>query len=249
MFLGYIYVPFIEKPQNSWSMAPLRYPLGYTTLLFQDIFLYVIVGPSFIWRIIATIYSCNKIVRKLDINGRLKINPISPDGAGGLESIGQLALMLSYIVSPPLIPILIMIFLSGFNLLSILLLPAYILFIIIAFYLPLASAHNAMKKAKYNEIEFISNKYNLLYYRLKIIDKINGITNDEILIIYDKLRTLTQLYMLTEKMVVWPFDLRTITRFASLVILPLIVFTIQMITNADSILYNIDKLKEIIKSY
>jgi hypothetical protein len=43
-------------------------------------------------------------------------------------------------------------------------------------------------------------------------------------------------------MPVWPFDTRNMVRFLSTIMFPIVIFVINLVTNADSILYNLDKV-------
>ena len=45
-------------------------------------------------------------------------------------------------------------------------------------------------------------------------------------------------------MPVWPFNVQTLTRFGATITIPILVFLIDLLTNTDSIIYNLQRVGE-----
>lgn len=59
----------------------------------------------------------------------------------------------------------------------------------------------------------------------------------------DEISKVYRLYEIVDKMPVWPFDVKSVTRFFATITLPLVVFLLQLLTDTGSILYNLDKIR------
>jgi hypothetical protein len=76
-------------------------------------------------------------------------------------------------------------------------------------------------------------------FRLEANNDLSEVPNKQI----KELLEIKALYKQVEDMPIWPFDIDTLLKFASFFLIPILVFIIQLLVNADSIIYNLDKLK------
>jgi len=119
---------------------------------------------------------------------------------------------------------------------------ALIVFLFVTFFLPLGAVHAAMKRAKVKELESLSNHFSGLN------EKVKGRLEDneygkEFVTDIESLEKIDFLYSRTAKMPVWPFNISNLGKLFVAALIPLLVFLIQLVTNVDSIIYNLDKLK------
>ena len=81
MFMAYVYYPIIKGVSKVWAGQPKLFPYAYASQVFQDSIIYLILVPPVILRIINTMFASNMFLRKLNLEGRLILNPLSPDGS------------------------------------------------------------------------------------------------------------------------------------------------------------------------
>lgn len=186
-----------------------------------------------------TIWALQRIL-SLDI----KIRPFHPDKAGGLRSLGRLAIAVNYFVSLVVLFFTLSIIFDPFAQRTTVYVIIFILFYplsVIGFFASLSKAHRRMAWVKENMIQRLDLTFEQYYSQLtrECSEGVLDISRS------DELIAIRSLYEIADHMPVWPFDLRTLVRFGSTVMLPLSVFLINMVANSDSILYNPGKLADI----
>ena len=96
----------------------------------------------------------------------------------------------------------------------------------VTFFLPLGSVHTAMKRAKENELESISEHFREVNTKVKedLRDKNYG---DDLVADVESLEKLDFMYEKVNSMPVWPFNVRNIGRLISATMIPIIIFVMQ----------------------
>ena len=227
---------------GNWNFTVSQYPFGFFANQMKDFIIYVLIMPQALWRLTLIAVSTIKICKKLEKDRRFNITPLDPDHAGGLKPVGQICLLLAYIVLAQFINIFPSSLVLGFPLTHQIQYPLLFAFSIFVFFFPMVSAHNSMKMAKENELQRISKIFKELYMRYKQMT-LGNTDSTETLEIVNDIISVKGLYKEAEEMPVWPYDLHLLVKFFSIFLIPLTVFVIQLFTNVDSIIYNLDKIK------
>lgn len=228
VYFALIYAHFnITLPWDVWRFS--THPINFFIFTIYQLIMGGYIIPALFWRFLAIIYSMKDSCKTLSEKNALRIIPLSPDKAGGLRPLGDLALTFHFILVLPLIHIVISVYCWGMTLGSIIGILGYTPFVIAVFFLPLSGAHNVMKNAKEKELQRISNKFNEYYFLFtedkNVKDLPAGDDDLAILQMMDKLRTS---YEVVDKMPVWPFDLSIIRRFVTSIVLPFILIVVEL---------------------
>lgn len=231
----------IINRQGGWNS--LEYPVVFFFVAVHFLIVIGFVLPTIIIRYINLVRFQIQLTKSLVKFDLLSIKPLSPDGAGGLKSLGKLSLAYTYMLIPFILTLGVQ-YLSweyltpGFYMGLFGFLPLSIF----VFFFPLSVVHHAMDETKRNIMKKLSNKYDELNNGL--LEKMENKDWENELISKNKtLEIIDNMYKIAEKMPVWPFNTSILVRFLSFNIFPLVIFFIQMLVNADSIIYNLDKLK------
>jgi hypothetical protein len=189
------------------------------------------------------IYKCGVtiwVLRRI-LNLDVKIRPFHPDRAGGLKPIGRLAIAVNYFVSLIVLFFTLTLIYDEFAQRNLVYLAIFLLFYpmaIVGFFASLSGAHRRMAAVKEDVLQRLDETFEHYYERLmegssgRVLDVSQ---TDEVLAI-------RSLYAIADEMPVWPFDTRNMVRFLSTIMFPIVIFVINLVTNADSILYNLDKV-------
>ncbi len=160
----------------------------------------------------------------------LRIEPLNPDGAGGLSKLGNLAGRIDLALLPSVIFLVYWYVVWDMN-------PGYIGAIIIAiiltpvfFFFPLWGLHKAMDKAKRAELELLSEQFNKHALTMKQgINIKKHVETPEALRAQEVLERVILLHQRASRMPVWPFDHITLTRVFLYVVLPVATIVIKNI--------------------
>jgi len=116
-------------------------------------------------------------------------------------------------------------------------------FAILIFFASLQGAHKKMVICKLDVFKKLGNTFDFYYIKL------NQASNQKIYEINtaDEISRIHSLYQIAEKMPVWPFDKESIKRAFSALAIPALVFIYDLITNTDSVLYNLNKAKDMFR--
>ena len=187
------------------------------------------------WYVLSTTFTLFPILYRYAKANRLIVIPIAPDGKGGLSAIGDVAFALTLIISAGMLLVVSWTIAIGVNTALCLGFAIYSLFLVGLFFLPLLSVHWAMKCAKESELHRLVWLFRHEYAKLpegkdlaaKPLGSSVDSRNRESV---DFLGQLLQLYRRVEAMAVWPFNFSVLWRFFSLIILPILLFIIQLLT-------------------
>lgn len=158
------------------------------------------------------------------------VRPLYPDRAGGLASLGNFTLRLSYIIAlvgvmlvvTPITRNYVVLGTVQFRWTTELLtgLIAYVIAAPIVFFAPLGVAHEAMRKAKHQQLLKIAKQFDEVYENLQegLDDKPSNLEHHSRV-----LKELQELHKMTSKFPVWPFNLENVTRFLTAYVLPIVV--------------------------
>lgn len=164
-------------------------------------------------------------LRRVFRDHAIKISPWHPDRCGGLKSISQYSMTLGYAIA------VIGIFLSiqtiqeiqfgifKTSYLTWLELAGYVISAPLVFFLPLGTAHTAMRNAKTTHLLALSHQFDA-HYKL-IVDSLQG-DDSEIGSSAEKIEQLQTLYKITEDFIIWPFDVVNLRRFLTITLAPLL---------------------------
>ncbi len=243
-----IYIP-IFKPQDvrAWAIMPDIYPTIFIFAVIFALFQWVIIVGNVFWYLLSIAITVFPVIYRYAREGKLQINPISPDGKGGLTPISDLSYALTICMSCGLILVVSWLILYGVDQPMMLGFPMYIVFLTVVFFMPLQSVHIAMKKAKNFEIYRIGCLFSEEYKKLpegnnnkksKSVGK-----HHDVIDIVRYLADLNQLYRRVEMMPVWPFNFTMLGRFLALIIVPMLLFVVQLTTEN----YLLTMIKAIVK--
>jgi hypothetical protein len=154
------------------------------------------------------------------------IHVLHPDRCGGLAFLGRFSLRGAYLLAIVALDISLLILhnvdIVGVSAMSdryvVGAILAYGLLAPLAFFAPLASAHRGMSQAKVDAEKLISDEANRLYKSIQV-DLGHGRLDATAIAQLDDLHRLSKM---TADFPVWPLDLGTIGRFATIVLIPLI---------------------------
>lgn len=190
----------------------LRTPLWFVTMY----------GISFgLFNIGVTIITLRRIFR----DHAIRISPWHPDRCGGLKSISQYSMTLGYAIAVVGVFISIQtiqeiqlgIFKTSY--LTWLELAGYVISAPLVFFLPLGTAHTAMRSAKTTHLFALSHQFDV-HYKL-IVESLRG-EDSEIGSSAERIEQLQTLYKITEDFIIWPFDVRNLRRFLTITLAPLL---------------------------
>lgn len=176
------------------------------------------------------------------LNYDIVIQPMHPDRAGGLRSIGRLSVAVNYFLGLIIIFFSLLIMFHPNARQQPLYLLIFVLFYILApilLFLSLSKAYKKMAAKKKEALDRLGITFNYYY------EKLSRSSGEAIYDIQsaDEISKVYRLYEIVDKMPVWPFDVKSVMRFFATITLPLVVFLLQLLTDTGSILYNLDKLK------
>lgn len=172
----------------------------------------------------------------------LRIRPFHPDRSGGLKALGHLAIALNYFVTLLLVYFTLLLVFDEFARQHLIYTALVLMFYpvaVVSFFGTLSGAHKKMLAKKTEVLEKLGATFD--HYYQKLLQSPDRTIYD--LDSADEIAKIHGLYEIAEKMPVWPFDKDSLVRIFSSLALPVGIFLINLLVNADSIIYNLDKLK------
>ena len=175
----------------------------------------------------------NVVVFKYLLNG-LNINPLHPDRAGGLLSLGQYSLKTSYLIAIAgvIAAFALLLVIRSSNPSSATFFNAAILLYAIAapisFFAPLGTARQAMQAAKTELLLHISRQFNRDFQNAYDGLDGNAASLKEHL---EKIDQLKKMQSLAEAFPIWPFDIETIRRFILAITSPIFAIILSILSN------------------
>ena len=214
----------LGTPPIWWNSSLLT--SGLNVLLYIPIYF---AAFSAIFRYVVTTRALGRLLRNV------VLNPLHPDRAGGLRPLGQYALKTTYPIT--LLGIAAVLFeywmyLGGEFSTSYVTHGVVILYFVLApvvFFLPLWSAHGAMRQAKEELLLGISQQFNHDFSQAYMeVTASSRTLRDNV----EKVEQLQKLHDLASAFPVWPFDAQTIRRFLVTVLSPLLALLITLLGEA-----------------
>jgi hypothetical protein len=230
-----IHIPlFAVQPVRGWAMIPERFPVAFGAGVVWACFWAVVVLGNVIWYAGSTAVVVFRLVHRSVESGAITIIPVSPDGKGGLSSVGAVSFATTLILASGMPFIVGWILVFGVDLNMMVGFPLYLAALLALFFVPLLAVHRAMQHAKESELARLGLAFRQEYSHLPPLAGLKaGLPPDLQAALRQStafLSRLDQLYRRAEMMPVWPFDVTTLARLFSLVVLPLILFLVQKFT-------------------
>jgi ABC-type multidrug transport system fused ATPase/permease subunit len=194
-------------------------------------FIYVYFIRLLLSYVIRLIIAMRSIGKTLDRKNLLHIEPLHPDGAGGLAEFGNLAGRIGLLILP------IALFLlfwwydrilpeTRVDFFFIVAGIAVIVMIPVFFFVPLWGLHTAMAKAKKRALDVLSRHFDDNAAAMwKCLEDEESITREEGSSARENIENISTLYEHVSKMPVWPFNTTTIVRLGGymlIVVVPLL---------------------------
>lgn len=222
-FLFIFCLPLAGKGAKVWSMMPQNYPWHCAVASVFAVTFFALVPGNMIWYGIGCAVSGYKMLNGIKKRGQLEVIPVSADGKGNLYVLGQFSFALFLMCISMLPNTLAWLITFGVTLRFMIGFPTGWLTMVFAFFYPLLPAHSVMKMAREKELKHISELFEEC--RKKYVSLRPGDADmDEVLA---KMNYIETRYDRAKKMSVWPFNIRMLARFLSLVFLPIITFFLK----------------------
>ena len=226
-----IFVILIKDPA-----APLANLIGFFYMLFFVFCLYV--GGVIIFKLGITA----RYIRKLTTFD-LNIQPLHPDNCGGLKPIGNLCFYNAFTLIPATFWLAIWSlswghycpqYFPNYSAIGLVILIGLVIFVIgvmFSFFYPLYVIHKSMVDKKIDHMKAVNEIANKIDTTLKSITKnVKNLDKDKGDKFLADIKYLKDVYNITEKFPVWPFDIKIKIKFASSIIIPTIIAISQLIS-------------------
>lgn len=192
----------------------------WLTIIF-GLLLFLFAGVG-LWNGFNSLFYINTILKN-----DLHINPLHPDGFGGLEPVGDFIVKATLLISTGslVIPFALMVVSNsavgdGSRFVSIALTLLYIVIILLSFVVPLLNLNSVAKRYKYRTVKEATRKYNDL-----LTDMLKNPTSEN----QAKLNLYYSTYLLEiKKMNIWPFTGKTLIQVFSAIALPTVTLILQL---------------------
>jgi len=218
--------------------------IGWTTILLNvTLSLYAMYLVCYKLIVIVILFFSINDVNKNENKLPIIFEPIHPDGAGGLGSIGKISLLISI----PFFATGISIAAVMFNEVFITHNPNYPLYFVqicsyligafVVFMLPLYPFHSKMKIKKAETLTLLGTRFHELYQLYQRI--LRGEERKLEASTLNKLDKTIILYNMAEKMPVWPFDAPTLRKFIAVILSPITLVLPEIISFLKGILFKI----------
>jgi hypothetical protein len=211
---------------HAWPLEPRQFPRSFAFGIAWAIYFFVFVVGNTAWLVGAGAAAVYKIVDHYAAERCLRIEPLAPDGQGGLASIGDAALWISLVPSAGIIILTVWSLQYSAVVATLVGGLVYGLALIMLFFLPLQSAHWAMKTVRDRELQRLSSLYSFYYAEVPQsarTDTPGRMSEFTIEKTAERLRLCNELYERAARMPVWPFDPKTLLRFLGVVVVPAVV--------------------------
>lgn len=172
-------------------------------------------------KVIITIRSLGKLFSHTTLN----LRPLHPDRCGGLRRLQDYTMIVNYAIAVAGFGLSLLVYLSfkaghlatDYHLYVFL--GGYVFLAPYCFFATLGTAHQAMKTAKESFLHNISEQFQGAYAEMqeRLTSK-HGELRDNL----DKIEQLQTFHKLTQSFPIWPFDVRSIRRFAAMTATPLL---------------------------
>lgn len=220
---------YILSNEITWNNSSNLLPISFAGLFIVPVvFILYYLAFNILIRISGVYLSISDIF-KYDID----IQPLHPDGCGGLSGLGKISQSLNY-------SIIITGLLCAFGIYTsvnyqgvplihpthFIILICYFTVATVTFFVPLRPATKKMKKAKEVTLSIINSGFNELNNEIIENIKAHKIVNQEKFVIVKKYK---DYYDMTQAMPVYPYDIKTLKSFITSVLLPIVLYFAEYI--------------------
>ncbi len=184
-------------------------------------------GLLFLCYIIFRVYS---MLGKIGPVGVVSVRPLSPDRSGGLKHINTAMMAVVINVFPLALFTVTLVYIHGITVPVVVGTIGWIFFVCCIFFIPLSSVHIAMSKRKQMILGEIEAKFNVVHDEFRIsLNSTNLKLNEPAMDSLPSMYFLHIAYEISEKMPVWPFDIRTLSKFFSVIALQMLLTIISAV--------------------
>ncbi len=236
VFFFQVYLPWQDtSATTTWVLSPRQFPVSWACGILWNVWTFGVVAASALWVVGSSALGVFSAVRGLIADGVLRIVPLAPDGRGGVAFLGDLSLAQSLVLGSGVPWLVMWVLLFGLDNRALLVgAPIYLSVLTVLFFLPLSGISRAMRDAKQRDLERFSRLFNLAYLDLESPNERGADKQEPQLPSHSRVQDVAQLhslYRMAQDMPVWPFDVQTLRRFASLVGIPLIAILQQFVSD------------------
>lgn len=214
--------------------------MSFSAVTVLNITIWWIIYPESVFLIIATLAGLIQLSLRLSRNDVIVLAPVSRDERGGLIAITRFCLHFVWVLFFPLLFIFSYIIMNGFRAELWWGLMFYTSLLFVAFFLPLVVIHKSMMKSRDRELLEIENLFKKYYAKYQEMLKSNY-SDKQLNDISATLLRMKDMFDLTRSLPVWPYNLNLLTRFISIIVVPVLAFIIRMLPNIDNILSQLEK--------
>ncbi|WP_299531831.1 hypothetical protein [Ulvibacterium sp.] len=223
---------FIFHGENFMSITGI-YVIVLTTL-YVYFLIYSLQQVFFLIRLKRKVFSQN-----------VKVELLHEDRCGGLKKVGDLCMTLNYALF--LLAITLLLFLLAdlnifndiFSFRVLFVMPIYLIGATFLFFYPLIPIHKKMEKERAIHLTVIGKGFDKIFDEYK---NDTDLTQSRSHI--ENMKDLQEIFSWMEKIPKWPIDTKTYSKFMATILVPLIVFIFQILTNIENISTGIEILLE-----
>jgi len=234
LFFNYIKTGGTQFQGIDYYFDVQKYPGNFFFNFFYFIFFFTFVYYFVIWKMFTTCLSLNLFIREMKDAIVLKF--FEADGVGGMSPLGNTALAFHFVILLPFLGSMLSIYIHGLSKINAVSLSLYLPLVIIVFFIPFISAHSIMKRHKEKQLSFLSSVHERFVKKWKQCQRnhdcptrnFNDNEEREIMEMSEQIRGY---YKDIKTMPVWPFNLSILGRFATSLLIPVILILLQIILN------------------
>ncbi len=152
----------------------------------------------------------------------ITLQPLHPDGCGGLRSLGGISLAMNYMIGIIAAYLSVLAFMDSSplrNPLFLVMILAYCLIAAYLFFVPLTDAHDLMFREKRDILSALNREFQETYARVSADLPMEGISLKDA----QKIDALERLHRIASRMPVWPMDTRIVGQFFLVIAIPIVV--------------------------
>ena len=223
-FILFSNIKSLYSRQGAWNSFNHQISFYLTLLVVVFIIISLI---EIVTKLALIIWVQMKFTSELSKNNLIEIEPLSLDKSGSLKSLGDLSLSFTYMLIPFSISSLTHYLTWGQLTMGFVFgLVALAFSSVFMFFFPLGTVHSLMSNSKKIFLQSIDDEYLVNSGKLLVAIKVNG---DNINELRENGDTLKNMYDLGKQMPVWPFDLKIIAKFFTVLLGPFLLIILEHI--------------------
>ncbi len=239
---GSLIEPLFFKYRHNWNFefnpfdGRMQYPVGFAYNQIKDLFVYVMLIPSIGWITLLLALQTVSLARWLQKENSFVISPSAPDRVGGMKPLGELSLLLFYIVIIQLMHFFPTSFVFGLPPSHKMIYVPYLAFAVFVFFAPLVVVRRSMREAKQRDLELTSREFNELNAKLLRLPAADLRNHSKIKKLWELIKINEERHQRIFSMPVWPYDFHTFSRFVTGILVPTALYVLQLMFDKDKIL-------------